>query len=57
MSDALADDSQVLHGSSSNKVQEELRAVEYQIPIPDTLRMARLNLDYLSVMFGRLVSL
>ena len=57
MSDALADACQVLHGSSTNRVQDELRAGEFQIPSPDTLRMARLKLDYLSVMFERLVFL
>ena len=57
MSDALADACQVLHGSSTNIVQEELRAGEFQIPSLDTLRMARLKLDYLSVMSERLVFL
>ena len=57
MSDALVDACHVLHGSSTNNVQGELRAGEFQIPSPNTLRMARLKLDYLSVMFERLVFL
>lgn len=53
MTEALADASNVLDGQRSDSVQDDLRSNKYPLPSLDTLRMARVKLDVLSMLFER----